>query len=316
MPYEGDGAYAVKLKHGWTVSRPLHVITESATNKVTVNRITVRELQNVKEIITPKSQLQLFELDFSEKASSNLPEDLDHSHEDRRFLSKVSNNIRHAKGHYEIPLPFCQSEARLPNNRQQAFKRALWQRKKMLQNERYRNDYVAFITGMIAKGYAEKVPQEALQTVPSKAWYIPHHGVYHPKKPEKIRVVFDCSAKFAGTSLNDQLLQGPDLTNSLVGVLTRFRQEPVAFMADSEAMFYQVRVPADQRDFLRFLWWPGGDLNTEIEEYRMMVYPFGAVSSPSCSNNALRTTANENEDEYGSEVAETLCRNFYVDDCL
>ncbi|KAL1277108.1 hypothetical protein QQF64_023781 [Cirrhinus molitorella] len=28
------------------------------------------------------------------------------------------------------------------------------------------------------------------------AWYIPHHGVYHPRKPKKIRVVFDCSAKF------------------------------------------------------------------------------------------------------------------------
>ena len=46
------------------------------------------------------------------------------------------------------------------------------------------------------------------------------------------------------------------MTNSLVGVLTRFRQEPVAFMADIEAMFYQVLVPADQRDFLRFLWLP------------------------------------------------------------
>ena len=53
-------------------------------------------------------------------------------------------------------------------------------------------------------------------------------------------------------------------------------------------------------------------MNAEIEEYRMMVHPFGAVSSPSCSNFALRTTANEN----GSEVAQTLRRNFYVDDCL
>ena len=247
VPYEGDGPYAVKLKHSWTVSGPLHVIMESATNKVTVNRITVREVQTVKEIITPKSLLQLFELDFSEKASSNHPEDFGHSHEYRRFLSKVSNDIIHAEGHYAIPLPFRQSEAKLPNNRQQALKRALWQRKKMLQSERYRNDYVAFITEMIDKGYAEKVPRESLQIVSGKAWYIPHHGVYHPKKPEKIRVVFDCSAKSAGTSLNDQLLQGPDLTNSLAGVLTRFRQEPVAFMADIEAMFYQVRVPAYQR---------------------------------------------------------------------
>ena len=96
-------------------------------------------------------------------------------------------------------------------------------------------------------------------------WYLPHHGVYHPKKPGKIRVVFDCSAKFQGVSLNDCLLQGPDLTNSLVGVLTRFREDPVAFMADVESMFHQVIVPPEQYDYLRFLWWPGGNLDAELE---------------------------------------------------
>ena len=55
------------------------------------------------------------------------------------------------------------------------------------------------------------------------AWYVPHHDVYHPHKPGKIRVVFDCSAKFVGLSLNSMLYKGPDLTNSFVGVLTRFR---------------------------------------------------------------------------------------------
>ncbi|KAK0145450.1 hypothetical protein N1851_015638 [Merluccius polli] len=46
--------------------------------------------------------------------------------------------------------------------------------------------------------------------------------VYHPKKGN-LRVVFDCGAEFRGNSLNSQLLQGPYLTNSLLGVLTRFR---------------------------------------------------------------------------------------------
>ncbi|XP_067021942.1 uncharacterized protein [Acropora muricata] len=48
----------------------------------------------------------------------------------------------------------------------------------------------------------------------------------------------------------------------------------------------------------------------------MTVHPFGAVSSPSCSNYALQKTANNNEEEYGSAVASTLRRNFNVDDCL
>lgn len=36
------------------------------------------------------------------------------------------------------------------------------------------------------------------------------HGVYHLKK-KTIRVVFDCGAKFQGTYVNSELLQGPDL---------------------------------------------------------------------------------------------------------
>ena len=38
------------------------------------------------------------------------------------------------------------------------------------------------------------------------------------------------------------------------------------------------------------------------------------ISSPSCSNYALRKTADDNEEEYGIAVASTMRRNFYVDD--
>ena len=57
------------------------------------------------------------------------------------------------------------------------------------------------------------------------------------------------------------------MTNSLVDVLSRFPQEPIAFMADIEAMFYQVFVPEEQRSYIRFLWWPDGNINQELEEY-------------------------------------------------
>lgn len=87
--------------------------------------------------------------------------------------------------------------------------------------------------------------------------------------------------------MNGQLLQGPNLTNTLIGVLTRFREEPIAMMADIESMFYQVRVPSEDADFLRFLWWPNGNLDQDEEEYRMRVHLFGATSSQSCSCYAL-----------------------------
>lgn len=62
-------------------------------------------------------------------------------------------------------------------------------------------------------------------------------------KKQKIQVVFDCGASYQGTTLNDQLVQGLVLTNSLLGVLTRFRQEEISTMADVESMFHQVKVP-------------------------------------------------------------------------
>ena len=97
-------------------------------------------------------------------------------------------------------------------------------------------------------GHAKKAPEQC-----ETDWCIPHHGVYHHKKPEKLRVVFDCSGNFQGHSLNRHLLQGPYLTNSLVGVLRRFKQEPVAFACDIEGMFHQVHVNEEHRDPLRFL---------------------------------------------------------------
>ncbi len=165
---------------------------------------------------------------------------------------------------------------------------------------------------VIANGYAEEVAPIDVKS-DKKVWFIPHHGVYHPKKPRKIRVVFDCSAEFEGQSLNQNLLQGPDLTNNLVGVLGRFRKEPVAVMCDIESMFCQVRVAKQHRDLLRFLWWKDGDSLKDPVEFRMTVHLFGAVSSPACANFALKRTAQDNEEELGSDPANFLRRDFYVD---
>ena len=62
------------------------------------------------------------------------------------------------------------------------------------------------------------------------------------KKTDKIRVVFDAAAKNKGQSLNLSLFTGPDLLNSLIGVLLRFRNNNTAIVADVEAMFHQVRL--------------------------------------------------------------------------
>lgn len=129
-------------------------------------------------------------------------------------------------------------------------------------------------------------------------------------------MVFDCTASFQDVSLNSQLLQGPDLTNTLISVLVRFREEQIVLMVDIESMFYQVQVPDTDADLLRFLWWPNGNLDSPIQEYRMAVHLFGATSSPSVASYALRRTAEDRKDTAAPEAVETVLCNFYVDDCL
>ena len=135
-------------------------------------------------------------------------------------------------GQYQIPLPFRQEDARLLCNKYQAAQRLSYLKRKFDKNEKFKADYIRFMEEIIAKGYARK---SAITAAVGKTWYLPHHAVYHPNKPGKMRVVFDLSAECKGTSLNKELLSGPDLTNQVMGVLLRFREEHVRVMGDIEA---------------------------------------------------------------------------------
>lgn len=203
----------------------------------------------------------------------------------------------------------------LPFNRPMAEIRLRHLKRRLERDKDLHERYRSVVDGYIAKGHASKLTKEEAERRSNKTWYLPHHPVTSPNKPGKVRVVFDAAAKFQGTSLNAQLLQGPDYINNLAGVLMRFRQEEIAITADIEQMFHQVQVPAEDCDAYRFLWW-SKNLNDEPEEYQMQVHIFGATSSPCCSNKALWQTTDDNEDKYGKEVAETVRRNFYVDDLL
>lgn len=118
-----------------------------------------------------------------------------------------------------MPLPLRDDMPSLPNNKSLALRRLHKLGQRFEDDMKYRDDYTTFMNEIIAKGYPEEVPQEEASYNGGNVWYIPHHGVYHPKKPDKIRVVFDCSADYKRESLNKYFLTGPDLTNGLVGVL-------------------------------------------------------------------------------------------------
>ncbi|XP_039509456.1 uncharacterized protein LOC120464180 [Pimephales promelas] len=303
-----DGPYAVKTALGWVVNGPIK--KESNTSQRSklphhsVNRLSVVEIE---QLLIQQYNTDYPERQYEEKEVMSL--------EDKQFMQVVQEKTKFEDGHYCVKLPLKNEAVKMPNNRNVAELRAANLKRKLQKNSSLLEDYSSFMESIIEKGYAVKIPTEQLGRSDSRVWYIPHHGVYHPKK-KKIRVVFDCTASFQGMSLNGQLLQGPNLTNTLIGVLTRFREEPIAMMADVESMFYQVRVPEEDADLLRFLWWPEGKLDAPIEEFRMMVHIFGAASSPSCASYALKRTAEDRKEVASPKAVETVLHNFYVDDCL
>ncbi|XP_072174579.1 uncharacterized protein [Diadema setosum] len=196
----------------------------------------------VKEMFSAEKVLQVLEQDFKETDSNGEP----YSVEETKFMEILEKGVqRREDGHCEMPLPLKAQEPNLPVNKPLEIKRWNQLSARLRKNQQFCDDYRTFMDDII-QNYAERVPTERLG-VQNRVNYIPPTGVYHPRK-NKIRVVFDCSAKYQGVSLNDNLLQGPKMTNSLLGVLCRFRKDYIAVAADGKSMFHQFSVTPEDRD--------------------------------------------------------------------
>ena len=206
-------------------------------------------------------------------------------------------------------------DPQLPDNRSIALKRLERLKNRLKKDKVLHQKYREKIEEYVNKGYARKLQPDEVSRTSATTWYLPHHPVFHPTKPGKTHIVFDAAAKFEDTSLNDNLLQGPNLANEIVDVLIRFRKERVAVVADIQEMFHQVKVPEKDRDSLRFLWF-SSDLDNTPETYCMNVHIFGAKDSPSIANFALQKTAKDNSSNFSQSAIETVGKNFYVDDLL
>lgn len=234
--------------------------------------------------------------------------------EDAAFLKIMDSEVyRDEKNNWVAPLPFKVPRKQLPNNRRQAANRLTSLLRTLNKKPVMKQQFIDFMGKVFEADHAEPSPPLMEN---EECWYLPTFGVYHPKKPDQIRVVFDSSAQEDGISLNNVLLTGPDLNNSLLGVLIRFRKETVAVMADIQKMFHCFLVRQDHRNFLRFLWFRDNDPTKDIIEYRMKVQVFGNSPSPSIAIYGLRLAAKAGEQEHGTDTRQFVVRHFYVDDGL
>lgn len=120
--------------------------------------------------------------------------------EDKRFLHIMESDFhRSSDGLWEAPLPFRDDRQPLPDNRPLALRRAKSFDVNQYSNPVKRKQVLDFIDNLLENQHAELAPELADT---SERWYLPMFSVFHPKKPESIRVVLvsGCIAEFCAST--------------------------------------------------------------------------------------------------------------------
>ncbi|XP_057310467.1 uncharacterized protein LOC130648433 [Hydractinia symbiolongicarpus] len=231
--------------------------------------------------------------------------------DEKHALHILKSTTKMKDGHFEVGLLWKDEKPKLPYDCELAVQRLKSNERKLSKQPILAENYRLQVKEYIALGHARKLSDFEKNQTSDITNYIPHHGVVHPNKPRKVRVVFDAAAaKYKGISLNDNLLPGPDLLNNLVSVLLTFRTYRYAITADIEKMFHQVKVSKIEQDALRFVW--RENTSDNIDDIATQVHLFGKVDSPCCANYALRQTSIDHD----REIVDAITKKFYMDDYL
>ena len=121
----------------------------------------------------------MYNAEFSESSASSKEV---MSIEDRRALAIMERTVQMVDGHYQLSLPWKYDNPCLPNNRPMAEKRLNLLKRRLEKNKVLHEKYKDAVEDYIAQGHARKL---SLHQVPRSVWYLPHHPVIHPQKPEK-----------------------------------------------------------------------------------------------------------------------------------
>ncbi|XP_072935181.1 uncharacterized protein [Epargyreus clarus] len=230
---------------------------------------------------------------------------------DKRASDIFEATARRKDGHFEVGLPWKTDNPTLPDSYEQAYKRLRTLEKKMENEPTFKKEYSAQVANLLKKGYAEACDGNEERS--NVKWYLPHFAVVNINKPNKIRMVFDAAAKINGVSLNDYLLEGPDLLVSLIKILFGFREKKIAVTADIEEMFLRVKIRSEDQPAQMFLW---RDESSEApRKYKMTSMIFGASSSPYLAHSVRNKNAADYEEGY-PEAARAIRERHYMDDYL
>ena len=201
---------------------------------------------------------------------------------DHRATEIFEQSTVHNEGRYHVGMLWSSDEVKLPNNFFSAMVQLKSLEKRLSKDPVLYKRYAPTIQDDLDKGYVNKVESGDDKHCAGREWYLPHHLVVNPNKPEKVRRVLNGASNFQGISLNSVLLTGPDLLQRLIHTLMRFRQHQFAVSADIEGTFLQVGALPVEQSVLRFLWREDPSMNIEVYQYTRHI--FGSKDYPNCAN--------------------------------
>ncbi|XP_058449314.1 uncharacterized protein LOC131429280 [Malaya genurostris] len=236
------------------------------------------------------------------------------SDDEIRAIEIMKQTTRRTDRGFETGLLWREDCPSFPDSHPMAVKRLQSLERKLAKDPPLRERVRELLKEYLLKGYAHKATEAELKHFDRKrTWFLPLGVVVHPKKPNKIRLVWDAAATVDGVSFNSKLLKGPDLLAPLPAVLSRFRQFPVAVCGDIKEMFHQLSIREEDRMAQCFLW--RNSPSESIEVYVMDVATFGATCSPASAQYIKNLNALECAEAFPRAVT-AIVENHYVDDYL
>ncbi|XP_026464135.1 uncharacterized protein LOC113366692 [Ctenocephalides felis] len=174
--------------------------------------------------------------------------------------------------------------------------------------------YSRFVNEYVELGHAEQISLTQEEVIQNNLYFLSHHPVVKDNNFNKIRVVFDASAKSSsGVSLNNILHTGPKLQQDLFSILVRFRCHQFVFVADIVKMYRQIRVKDTDQLYQLILWRESPQETLKI--FKLTTVTYGTASAPYLAMRCLKMLA-QNYASTFSQAAQVLDTDCYVDDII
>ena len=236
------------------------------------------------------------------------------STEDEIMISGFNKAVEYKDNKYYVELPWKTPRPKLLDNIKAA-RGQLYQNYSKLKNTGNLDAYHKQLMDQLDKGFIEEVTDEPFKK--HQCHYLTHRPVFRDDSATtKMRIVYNCSKKDSNAvSLNDCLMEGPNLVADLTKVLLNFRLDKFCLMSDIKKAFLMVQLKNEfDKNHLRFLWFKDPhDINKGMKTFRFKVVLFGANCSPCLLAQTVKTHLNNQED---SLTTQFLKKNMYVDNLI